>query len=334
GNILFGLAFFIVAKNVISFKVKDYLTISAIGFTVVGISLSTSALQQTYGVAAHSLVLLSSYLFSIGLYVSALSVSQDSSLRKMIRKSTTDLVYNIGSAQMEQQIESTVRKVIQNQQKELELQTGGYSHEVSEDDVKDYVQSVINERSSSGMSISQKAIKTDQVPSPIADSPTKSSAPSSAEAGKVKHNTTIEGLVTSFRLAGATVQIPTQNTSVNQEPSDWKKVEALKINGYDVRIFEYKDDQAAADAVTKRAALDGTSEYRVNVTTSKSHIYRAANLVALYLGDDLATINILESVFGKEISAAAISSNKDVEAEAARLAKEMEEKETKEQELR
>lgn len=106
GNILFGLAFFIVAKNVISLKVKDYLTISAIGFTVVGISLSTSALQQTYGVAAHSLVLLSSYLFSIGLYVSALSVSQDSSLRKMIRKSTTDLVYNIGSAQMEQQMKA------------------------------------------------------------------------------------------------------------------------------------------------------------------------------------------------------------------------------------
>jgi hypothetical protein len=65
------------------------------------------------------------------------------------------------------------RKVIQNQQKELELQTGGYSHEVSEDDVKDYVQSVINERSSSGMSISQKAIKTDQEPSPIADSSNK-----------------------------------------------------------------------------------------------------------------------------------------------------------------
>jgi hypothetical protein len=186
------------------------------------------------------------------------------------------------------------------------------------------------------MSISQKATKTDQdqVPSPIADNPTKSSAPSSAKAGKVKHNTTIEGLVTSFRSAGATVQITTPNISVNQEPSDWKKVGALKINGYDVRIFEYKDDQAAADAVTKRTALDGTSEYRVNVTTSKSHIYRAANLVALYLGDDLATINLLESVFGKEISTGTISSNKDVEAEATRLAKEMEEKETKEQELR
>lgn len=101
-----------------------------------------------------------------------------------------------------------------------------------------------------------------------------------------------------------------------------------------MRIFEYKDDQAAADAVTRRTTLDDTSEYRVNVRTSRSHIYRAANLVALYLGDDLATINLLESVFGKEISAAAISSNKHVEAEVTRLGKEMEERERKEQGLR
>ena len=37
-----------------------------IGDTIVGISLSTSAIEPTYGVAAHSLVLLSSYLFSFG----------------------------------------------------------------------------------------------------------------------------------------------------------------------------------------------------------------------------------------------------------------------------
>jgi type I restriction enzyme, R subunit len=45
GNILFGLAFLIVARGVVSLKVKDYLTITAIGFTLVGISLSTSAMR-------------------------------------------------------------------------------------------------------------------------------------------------------------------------------------------------------------------------------------------------------------------------------------------------
>ena len=48
GNILFGVPFFIAARGMISSKVKDYLIICGIGITLVGICLSTSALQQTY----------------------------------------------------------------------------------------------------------------------------------------------------------------------------------------------------------------------------------------------------------------------------------------------
>jgi len=62
-SVLFGVAFYIITRrsgqavNVPAEKVKDYLTISSIGVILIGISFSTSALQQTYGVAAHSLVL-------------------------------------------------------------------------------------------------------------------------------------------------------------------------------------------------------------------------------------------------------------------------------------
>src|SRR5919112_2236324 len=82
GNILFGLAFFIVARRLVSSKVKDYLILAGIGNTIVGISLSTSAIEPTYGAAGHSLVLLSSYLFTLGLFSSALSVSQDLKIRQ------------------------------------------------------------------------------------------------------------------------------------------------------------------------------------------------------------------------------------------------------------
>ena len=81
GSVLFGLAFYVIARSINSTRVKDYLATTAIGITLVGVSLSTSALQQTFGVAGHSLVLLSSYLFGIGLYCSALSVVHDFSLR-------------------------------------------------------------------------------------------------------------------------------------------------------------------------------------------------------------------------------------------------------------
>ena len=146
GNILFGLVFFIFVKSLASSKLKDYLIMVGIGDTIVGISLSTSAIEPTYGVAAHSLVLLSSYLFSFGLYLSAISISSDISLRKSIKGSMHDLVGNIGSAQMEQEIEKKVTKIIQIQQKEMEKQIGGFSSEVTETKVKDYVKLAIKVR--------------------------------------------------------------------------------------------------------------------------------------------------------------------------------------------
>ena len=43
GSVLFGLAFFVVARTILSGKIKDYLATTAMGITLVGVSLSTSA---------------------------------------------------------------------------------------------------------------------------------------------------------------------------------------------------------------------------------------------------------------------------------------------------
>jgi hypothetical protein len=94
-------------------KVKDYLIISAIGIIIIGIANEISALQQTYGAAAHSLVLLASYLFSIGLYSSAASIAQDINLRQSLRKSVeqqSNMLDNIGTSQMEQEVRKKVVK--------------------------------------------------------------------------------------------------------------------------------------------------------------------------------------------------------------------------------
>ena len=146
GNILFGLAFFMVARKMSSSKLRDYLILTGIGDTIVGIALSTSALEPTYGVAGHSLVLLSSYLFSIGFYLSAISLSQDSSLRKSIRKSMVDVIDNIGTAQMEQQLRARILKIVQKEKQTLEEETGGISQEVSESELREYMDLVTEER--------------------------------------------------------------------------------------------------------------------------------------------------------------------------------------------
>jgi hypothetical protein len=146
GNIVFGFAFFVIARRLASTKIKDYLIITAIGDTIVGIALSTSALEPTYGVAAHSLVMLSSYMFSIGLYICAISLSQDSSLRKSIRRSNIGLIDNIGTAQMEQELREKILKIVEDAKDKMEEQTGGISYSLTEKDVSAYMELVIDER--------------------------------------------------------------------------------------------------------------------------------------------------------------------------------------------
>ena len=63
---MFGLAFLLMAKKVPA--VKDYLTIAVIGVMIISSAFSVTNIRQTFGIAAHSLVLLFFYLFAIGLY--------------------------------------------------------------------------------------------------------------------------------------------------------------------------------------------------------------------------------------------------------------------------
>ena len=147
GNILFGLAFFIVAKNLPNSKLKDFLILAGIGDTLAGIALSTSAIEPTYGVAAHSLVLLSSYLFTLGLYSSAISISSDLKLRQSIRESAIEsskLLVSIGSAQITKELEKKVMAVAHTEKERLEKHTG-IQPSLTELDMKQYLSSVLKE---------------------------------------------------------------------------------------------------------------------------------------------------------------------------------------------
>jgi hypothetical protein len=154
-SILFGISFFIITRkvteagirnrNILSVeRIKDYLTISAIGIVMIGIANEASALQQTFGAAAHGYVLLSSYLFSIGLYYSAISISQDTSLRRLIHKSTVQLLDNIGTAQMTEELLARIKKLVLRNQQMLEDEAG-ISSELNEINLKEDMELVMEE---------------------------------------------------------------------------------------------------------------------------------------------------------------------------------------------
>ncbi|MGH9925588.1 MAG: hypothetical protein ACRD5B_09445 [Nitrososphaeraceae archaeon] len=143
-GIMFGLAFLLMARRVPA--VKDYLTLAAIGVMIISVAFSVTNIQQTFGIAAHSLVLLSSYLFAIGLYYAAISISNDAALRKSIRtsisNSSSDLLQSAGLAETQQQIEKEVLKLAKNQSDNLLKQTG-VRPSMEEEDVKNYLEDIL-----------------------------------------------------------------------------------------------------------------------------------------------------------------------------------------------
>jgi thioredoxin-like negative regulator of GroEL len=90
---------------------------------------------------------LASLLLLVGIYSAAISVSEDTKLRQTIRKlaiKESKLLDSIGSAEMEQEIIKKVDTIAKKQSDIMKEQTG-IIPSMNENDVKDYLEQVINE---------------------------------------------------------------------------------------------------------------------------------------------------------------------------------------------
>jgi hypothetical protein len=151
GGVLFGLAFILVSRKLQSQGVKSYLVISGIGFLLLLVSYQAVALSTApfppLGLLSASYFGLSSYLIFIGLYSSAVSVSQDSRLRISIRRSVeTELNFigSIGEAEMDHRI---LEKVLSTSKKISETmpEESGISSSLTDKEIKDYILEVLAE---------------------------------------------------------------------------------------------------------------------------------------------------------------------------------------------
>ncbi|MBV9667733.1 MAG: hypothetical protein JO327_06340 [Nitrososphaeraceae archaeon] len=154
GSILIGIAFLAIARTVCKIHqnstMVDYLAIAGYGVMMLAISIETPMYQAPYppfGVAASASIGLMCYLYGIGIYLSAISVSEDVKLRHAIRQyviKESKLLDSIGTAEMEQQIEKTILKITKEQEGVLTEQTG-VEPSLTEGEVKDYVETVLSE---------------------------------------------------------------------------------------------------------------------------------------------------------------------------------------------
>ncbi|HET7148159.1 MAG TPA: hypothetical protein VFI73_06615, partial [Candidatus Nitrosopolaris sp.] len=100
-----------------------------------------------FGLLTVSFMGLSCYLLLLGVYSSAISVSEDSRLRQLIRTASikeSKLLDSIGTAQMEQEIQRRVIAVTKKNQQRMAEETGIESS-LTEYDMKEYLQQVIEE---------------------------------------------------------------------------------------------------------------------------------------------------------------------------------------------
>ena len=130
-GIIFGAAFLSVARTLRKDSLlRKHMIIAAYGFVIFYIAGSATAAQAAYppfGLVSISFIGLSCYLIYVGLYSSAVTVSQDTSLRLSIKKSLTEqakFLHGMGTAHWEQELQSTVLKIAKKNLDDMSQETG------------------------------------------------------------------------------------------------------------------------------------------------------------------------------------------------------------------
>jgi hypothetical protein len=149
GGILFYLAFRLTSKDFSNQVFKDYLLMAGFGFMLFFSATQANVITTVYppfGFATISSYGLGSYLILLGLYLSALSVSQDEQLRNMIKRSTlseSKFLHSIGTSagERKREIVSTVLDKAKRHQETI-VKDIGIGTSLTEDDIKNYVEEV------------------------------------------------------------------------------------------------------------------------------------------------------------------------------------------------
>jgi hypothetical protein len=146
GAFLFSLSFLIASIVVPKDSVRKSLLISCIGMSILFSSVEITPLQYKvlppYGLITEAFIPLGSFLLLVGIFSSAVNVSQDGELRRDFRKSAIaqlNLLRTIGIAQMEKEL---VKNFKLAEIHDTSLET---TEDYSEENVKQIVHEVLEE---------------------------------------------------------------------------------------------------------------------------------------------------------------------------------------------
>jgi hypothetical protein len=149
-GVIIGLSFILIGRFLRhGTHSRDYMIITGFGFMIFIWAYSailTQAAYPPYGIATISALPLSLFMILNGLSYSAISVAQDETLRRSIRKSVKDMKFleSIGTAQMEQELQKRVLTIAKENSDVMTEETG-VQPSLTEDEMKEYLDMVANE---------------------------------------------------------------------------------------------------------------------------------------------------------------------------------------------
>jgi len=159
-SILFAILFLIVARNANKSNhktVAHHLTACAIGMVIFLVAAAGSASHLIdwihipyppfFFFFAYFLSL-GALLYSMGFYFAAIAISKDVGVRKSLKQFASrgsKLFDNLGSADMEQELQKRVTRIAKDHEESLQVQTGIRQQSIEEEEIKEYIEEVIKE---------------------------------------------------------------------------------------------------------------------------------------------------------------------------------------------
>jgi hypothetical protein len=108
----------------------------------------------------------------------------------------------------------------------------------------------------------------------------------------------LDSLVNRLQANSVKVEV----TGTVSQPFFTPRGRVIAVDGQDVQVFEY-DSVVDADAESDLVSLDGSSVgASIMAWIATPHFYQSGKLIALYVGDQSSTIDILEAVLGPQIA--------------------------------
>jgi hypothetical protein len=151
GGLMFGITFIAIARKIDNPKIKGYMTLTAFGFILLYISSPMTLVATSYppfGIASLSFSGLACYLLLIGLYSTAVTLSQHAQLRKSIRSSINEqhskLMDGIGMSELQREIDKRVTPLVQRHAEQMNMEAA-LDFTISEEEVKQYMNEILRD---------------------------------------------------------------------------------------------------------------------------------------------------------------------------------------------